>query len=201
LTLHGQPPKAALSPGWDKVILRKEQAGPAAFYQLTEAGFDRQPPPGRLTQGLEIQREYIDANGKPLERVKVGDEFTVRLTLRASDAGADPSYSEIAIVDLLPGGVEPVVIHPKASENEGDEADATKPDSSDQQSGQASFVDTRDDRVVLYALLTNEVATYTYRVRATNEGAFLVPPPYAEGMYERKLQGRGVGGKLTIVAP
>ncbi|MDR2550274.1 MAG: alpha-2-macroglobulin [Desulfobulbus sp.] len=200
LSLHGQPPKADLVPGWDKVILRKEQAGTPAFYQLTEAGFDRQPPGGELRQGLEILREYIGADGKPLTQVEVGEEFTVRLQLRATAGAANAS--EIAIVDLLPGGVEPVTVRPKnADEEEQADADPPESDSADQEHGQPSFVDTRDDRVVLYALLTDDVATYTYRVRATNEGVFLVPPPYAEGMYERKLQGRGLGGKLTIVAP
>ena len=199
LALHGQPPKAALAPGWDKVILRKEQAGQAAFYQLTEAGFDRQPPAGTLQQGLEILREYIGADGKPLERVKVGEEFTVRLQLRSIAGRADAG--EIAIVDLLPGGVEPVVVRPKTPKEEEEHANGDEPDSSAQQLWHPSFVDTRDDRVVLYAILTDDVATYTYQVRATNEGIFLAPPPYAEGMYERKLQGRGLGGRLTIAAP
>ena len=30
---------------------------------------------------------------------------------------------------------------------------------------------------------------------------FRTPPPYAEGMYERGLQGRGEGGMLTITEP
>jgi hypothetical protein len=63
------------------------------------------------------------------------------------------------------------------------------------------FVDTRDDRVVLYAGLSRDVATYEYKVRATNAGVYRTPPPYAEGMYERGLQGRGESGTLTIVEP
>lgn len=77
------------------------------FYSLVESGFDQQSATlPEVKQGLEIQREYLDLTGKPLEKVKVGDEFLVRLRLRT----VDKDYlSQIAVVDLLPGGVEPVI--------------------------------------------------------------------------------------------
>lgn len=77
------------------------------FYSLTESGFDKQSATlPEVKQGLEIQREYLDLAGNALEKVKVGDEFLVRLRLRA----VDKDYiSQVAVVDLLPGGVEPVI--------------------------------------------------------------------------------------------
>ena len=32
-------------------------------------------------------------------------------------------------------------------------------------------------------------------------GVFQTPPPFAEGMYDRKIAGSGVAGKLEIVKP
>ena len=203
LKLTGRPQRTSLPQGWDKVILRKEQAGLPSFYQVTEAGFDRQPPLGPLRQGIEIVREYLGADNAPLTRVRVGDEFTVRLKLRAFERD---SASEVAIVDLLPGGVEPVIELPQMTEEEikgeanGEGANLKKREPMPR-IWEPAFVDIRDDRVVLYAGLTRDVATYDYRVRATNAGTFRTPPPYAEGMYERGLQGRGEGGSLTIVEP
>lgn len=77
------------------------------FYSLVESGFDQQNASlPEEKQGLEIQREYLDLTGKPLEKVKVGEEFLVRLRLRA----VDKDYiDQVAVVDLLPGGVEPVI--------------------------------------------------------------------------------------------
>jgi len=77
------------------------------FYSLVESGFDQQSASlPEEKQGLEIQREYLDLTGKPLEKVKVGEEFLVRLRLRA----VDKDYiDQVAVVDLLPGGVEPVI--------------------------------------------------------------------------------------------
>ncbi len=101
------------------------------FYSLVERGFDQQSASlPEVKQGLEIQREYLDLTGKPLEQIKVGEEFLVRLRLRT----VDKSYlNQVAVVDLLPGGVEPVInrvvlptpvqaseenSEPEASENE-----------------------------------------------------------------------------------
>jgi alpha-2-macroglobulin len=77
------------------------------FYSLVESGFDQQSATlPEVKQGMEIQREYLDVKGQPLEKIKVGEEFLVRLRLRA----VDKDYlSQIAVVDLLPGGVEPVI--------------------------------------------------------------------------------------------
>jgi uncharacterized protein YfaS (alpha-2-macroglobulin family) len=98
------------------------------FYSLVESGFDQQSASlPEVKQGLEIQRDYLDLTGKPLEKVKVGDEFLVRLRLRAVD---HDFLSQIAVVDLLPGGVEPVINRvvvpaPVAAEPE-PETDATE---------------------------------------------------------------------------
>lgn len=190
--------------GWEKIILRQEKAGTPAFYQLTEAGFDRMPPADSLTQGLEITREYVDDKGQVVSQLQVGQECTVRLRLRATD---DDSIDEIAIVDLLPGGLEPVMAPPaEESPDESPEVDAEQEQTQEQKETTPSgwepdFVNIRDDRVVLYGSLSRDVATYEYRVRATNAGTFRIPAPYAEGMYDRRLQGRGQGGSLTITTP
>ena len=209
LPLVGRPLHGPVPLGWDKVMLRKENAGLPSFYQLTEAGFDRKPATDPQQQGIEITREYLDSDGKVVNRVKVGEEFTVRLRMRAMMRDA---LSEIAMVDLLPGGVEPVVAAPADPQEEFIEAEGNADDQPADQSTAAeqlaagagwapAFVDVRDDRVVVYGGLSREVATFEYKVRAANAGTFQIPPPYAEGMYERGLQGRGESGVLNVVEP
>ncbi len=207
LVLQGRSSSTALPFTATKVILNKESAGIPAFYLLTEAGFDRQPPTKPLQQGIEIVREYLSIDGKPLTRVKVGEEFKVRLRLRATERDM---ISEVAIVDLLPGGVEPVLEVPAEPQEELITASAENNEGAGEDSRdiantplawEPTFVDTRDDRVVVYATLRRDAGTYEYRVRATNAGIFQTPPPYAESMYERTLQGRGSSGILTIDKP
>jgi uncharacterized protein YfaS (alpha-2-macroglobulin family) len=194
-------PKTALPLNWEKIILRQETAGTPAFYQLTEAGFDRKPPSEKLSQGIEITREYVDDQGKGLNQLQVGQECTVRLRMRAIERDSIP---EIAVVDLLPGGLEPVTAPPVDEENTEAATDQQEPPvakAGNRSDWRPAFVNTRDDRVVLYGSLGLDAITYEYRVRATNAGIFRIPAPYAEGMYDRALQGSGEGGSLTIFEP
>jgi uncharacterized protein YfaS (alpha-2-macroglobulin family) len=62
-------------------------------------------------------------------------------------------------------------------------------------------VDVRDDRIVLYGDVARNQSTFVYRIRATNAGTFQAPPAFAEGMYNRRITGLGLGGKLEIVKP
>jgi alpha-2-macroglobulin len=94
----------------------------------------------------------------------------------------------VALSDLLPGGFEPV-----------QQRDANGADSS--VSGPAlAHAEVREDRVVIYASASNAVQTYTYRMRATNAGEFVVPPAWAEGLYERERQARSLAGKVVVGA-
>ena len=58
------------------------------------------------------------------------------------------------------------------------------------------FVDEREDRMIIYATATPDLTEYTYRIKAVNKGKFIIPPCFAEGMYNRDLQ--FLGGTATI---
>jgi uncharacterized protein YfaS (alpha-2-macroglobulin family) len=151
------------------------------------------PPAAGLKAGLEVLREYVGADGKPATSVKVGDELTVRLSLRAlaldGQGGGAAQVGEVALTDLLPGGFEPV--------QQRNEAGGSRT-----VSGPAlAHAEVREDRVVVYASASNQVQTYTYRIRATNAGEFTVPPAYAQGLYETQRQARSLPGKVTVAAP
>lgn len=179
------------------------QSGPGVkgFYSLTTSGFDRSPPATAVQQGLEIEREYLDEMGKPLTSVPVGGEVLVRLRMRSIDS---PYSGNIAIIDLLPGGFEPILQSPQSQD------DSTQPAAHTRRwfnrlgslgNWSPEFADIRDDRVVLYGSLTRDVAEYTYRIRATNVGTFKTPPAIAQSMYDRRLVSRTTSGSLVVMAP
>jgi hypothetical protein len=129
-----------------------------------------------------VIHEFLDTKGSVISKVKVGDEFWVRLRVRATNR---EQVNQIAVVDLLPGGVEPTL---------------------DRQAGPGAtwipqYVDRRDDRVVIYGDALKVAATYVYKVRATNAGVFQVPPAFAEGMYNRQITGISQASRLEIVKP
>ena len=181
-------PRAAFDAGTVKLKLANDSAL-TTWYAVTQTGFDRTPPTTELKAGLEVVREYVGADGKPTSAVKIGDEVTVRLSLRGIAAqGASAEVGNVALTDLLPGGFEPV----QSRTAEGAASTVSGPS--------LEYADVREDRVVIYAGANDSVQTWTYRIRATNTGEFVVPPAWAQSMYERERQARSLASKVTVSA-
>jgi uncharacterized protein YfaS (alpha-2-macroglobulin family) len=139
------------------------------FCQIVEAGFNRTPPVQSRAEGIEILREI------PAE-AQVGNPITVTLKVRGT---TERAISNAAIVDLLPGGFEVV-------------------SSSLEDSSEWDFVEVREDRVVFFGQLGPDVREIRYQIKATNRGEFTVPPPMAESMYNRGINGHGAAGKIRV---
>ncbi|HXS96471.1 MAG TPA: alpha-2-macroglobulin [Candidatus Limnocylindrales bacterium] len=203
----GVMPRAELSVNAAKVNFGKEGAV-AAYYSIDESGFDRNAPAAG-SQGIEIIHEFLDVKGNPVSRVKVGEEFFVRIRLRSVK---QPFVPQIAVVDLLPGGTEPVLeLRPAA-----DSATPSEDPAAARQNGHIAalpigvpgkctwtpqHVDVRDDRIVLYGDVGKDAVAFVYRARATNAGIFQSPPAFAEGLYDPKTTGISAAGRLEVVKP
>jgi len=175
-----------------------------AWYVVTQTGFDRAPPTTEVKQGLEILREFTDTDGHAITNVKLGQEIDVHLKIRATEVD---SVGNIAIVDLLPGGFEPVLQPPSLPEDSanGENTDAApttptwhSPIGTKDSTWSPDYADVRDDRVLIYGSATRDVRQFVYRIRATNAGTFVVPPAYGESMYDRTVQARSLGTKIEV---
>jgi uncharacterized protein YfaS (alpha-2-macroglobulin family) len=158
----------------------------ALFYQLTEAGFDLAPPTNEIKNRIEVFREFDNEKGEPVTSSPIESKVDVKMSLRAIDS----PVSNVAIVDMIPAGFE-IDISPEGLGNRASgptAANTWRPD----------FVDVREDRVVFYGTVTTDAQTFSYRLKPTNRGTFTVPPLYAEGMYDRTVQARSLGGKFQI---
>jgi len=90
----------------DAAKLRLESTGELpVFWQATLSGFEAALPTKELKDKLEVFREYQDGSGKAVQEAKLGAEVEVHLKVRAL-GGWLPN---VALVDLLPGGFEPVL--------------------------------------------------------------------------------------------
>jgi uncharacterized protein YfaS (alpha-2-macroglobulin family) len=129
---------------------------------------------------LEVHRELLDKNDKPVTQTKLGEPIHVRLYARTV---RDQPVTNVAIVDLLPGGFEVVgsSLQPGVSTISG-----------------VDYVDVREDRVVFFVTASTNALEINYQIKSSNRGEFTVPPIFAESMYERNVKGRGVGGKITV---
>jgi uncharacterized protein YfaS (alpha-2-macroglobulin family) len=200
--------RAEVSANAAKVQFGKEGAL-GAYYALNESGFDRNPPTPAAEQGIEVFHEFLDLRGNPVSRVKVGEEFLVRIRLRSTRRDR---VSQIAVVELLPGGTEAVLeLRPPSDTS----AAAADPAAARQGAGHSALpiglpdkstwtpqhVDVRDDRLVLYGDIGKSAAAFVYRVRATNAGVFQAPPAFAEALYDPKTSGASAAARLEIVKP
>jgi len=194
-----------------------------AWRVTSQAGYDRGIPDKAIKNGLEIVRDYTGTNGKPLGKITLGEEIEVHVKIRAT---GDEGAANVAIVDLLPGGFEPVIEPPSSpsqtdgsNSGEGDQGDQANQgndnnsDASDAQAApwrspiglasstwQPDYADIREDRVVIYGTAMPDVKEFVYRIKASNAGKFLVPPAFGESMYDRRIQARSPGGAtLTVV--
>lgn len=158
----------------------KPLSPPGAFFQVIEAGFDRQIPNKALSDGLEIHRELLDKSEKPVTRTQLGDVITVRLRVRSL---RPESVTNVAVIDLLPGGFEIVgtSLSPGVSSISG-----------------VDYVEVREDRAVFFATIPTETLEITYQIKSCNRGEFVVPPVFAESMYDRNVKARGLGGKISV---
>jgi uncharacterized protein YfaS (alpha-2-macroglobulin family) len=90
----------------------------------------------------------------------------------------------MAIVDLIPAGFEIDIESVRNGATSGD----FRPD----------YVDTREDRVVVFGTFTMEMQEFSYNVRAINAGRFTVPPAFAEAMYDQSIWSLNPMEALTI---
>lgn len=151
---------------------------PELFLLASTEGFDRTPPVEEGSANLTLLRRYTNSRGENVTKAKLGDVLTVELSVQAAQ-----DCQNVVLVDLLPGGVEAIL--------EKDEAE--KP----QQEGCIRF-ERREDRAIFFTNLGTDKHVFTYKVRATTRGHFVLPTATAEAMYDPAIHAHTGGGQLTI---
>jgi uncharacterized protein YfaS (alpha-2-macroglobulin family) len=84
-----------------------------SYWSLAQSGFDTQPAKKAMSNKLEIVHELVGDDGKPIVKVVLGDEISVRIRVRS----LEQFLSNVAIVDLLPAGFEVVIQTPEPSQS------------------------------------------------------------------------------------
>ncbi|NII55493.1 alpha-2-macroglobulin [Luteibacter sp. SG786] len=225
VTPIGAPKGAILDAHWTAGTQRLRlvnDADTTAWYGVAQTGFDRKPSTDVRKDGLEITRTYTTLDGKSVDTVNTGDEVNVHVRIRATK---DDGVADVAIVDLLPGGFEPVLdtapveaAAPEAaaadessSEESSEEGETEGSESQDdtpawrspvglpESTWKPEYADVREDRVVVYGYASRDVQEFVYRIKATNAGRFVVPPALAQSLYDRTVQARAPGGGTITV--
>ncbi len=147
-------------------------------WNLAVTGYDKGKP-ATVANGLEVHRRYLNEQGQEVQEgaaVRAGDVLTVELSLRS----ARP-MDNVALVDLLPGGLEPLLTQ-------------TDP--------LPSYVDRRErreDRMLFFVSTDTAMRLVTYKARAITAGTFTVPCVHAEAMYQPQISATTPGRSLHII--
>ena len=158
-----------------QVILKANQS---IFYLNTQSGFDQSLPQTAVRKGLEINREFVDGKGNQLDTFEQGKEITVRLRIRA----LEKTVTNVAVIDLLPGGFEILRSSvPRTGYN-----------------WRADYVDVREDRVIFYGTFDTSIKELEYKVKLTAAGNFVVPPAFAESMYDRSIRASTIAARFEV---
>ena len=163
------------------------------FVELNYAGNPAKAPAARR-DAFDIKREWYTADGKALgdRALKVGETLIVRLNVKTRGR-----YANGLVVDYVPAGVE--IENANIVQGEQNGMEIAKVDMRQaMQDTRIKHVEFRDDRFVVAARLEGEM-NFFYRVRVVTPGKFVMPPTYAEDMYQPMVYGLAGGGDAVNV--
>ncbi|MDR0666714.1 MAG: alpha-2-macroglobulin family protein [Campylobacteraceae bacterium] len=180
-----------------------------AWYSVVQEGYDIAAPKEAVKKGLEVYREYTDESGNKITQTKLGEKINVTIRVRSN---SKEGVGNVAIVDLLPGGFE-VVQQLAVTQNQEEYYDDYEDEYYDDYDGYVSpvmvqgstwntdYSDVREDRVIIYGTAFQDVQTFKYQIKSTNEGVYSIPPIFAEAMYDREIQALSADSGSIAVLP
>ncbi len=184
----------AIMPLGDEVVKQitfSNQTNQPAWFAVSQTGYAREAGLKALVQGLEVERDYLDKQGKPVNEIKLGDEIDVVVKVRATQ---NP-VNDVVITDFIPAGFEVLW----KNQNDSNDEDEVEIQPFDKLIWMPDYTDIREDRVLNYGNVDTQLRTFKYRLRAAHQGRFHVPPVYAESMYLRQIKGQSdAKGMLTV---
>jgi uncharacterized protein YfaS (alpha-2-macroglobulin family) len=153
-----------------------------------------------LNRGVIVARQYtlVDDPDRFVDGAQVGDVIKVKLTVIAPN---DLHY--VVVEDPLPAGCEALDTSLKTTSIVGEAPEVRRVTDRMWDWGWGwwwfSHTELRDEKVVLFSTyLRKGTYEYTYMMRASVPGQFLVMPSLAYEMYFPEVFGRSDGGKFTV---
>lgn len=162
----------------------------SVFYTLDARGIPQRDTYKPFASGLEITREFLDREGRPLNMAKLpqGAMVVVKTSLRSTSG----PVAHVALSQLLPSGLE--VENPRLDTTDrlpwmGDKAEPAA----------TSYADYRADRVNVFLDLPVSDWKVVYTVcRAVIPGTYTLPPAQAEAMYYPEIKAGTDLGTMSV---
>ena len=148
-----------------------------------------------ISDNLRMDIRYASMDGKPMSvnDIRQGTDFTAIASI--SNTSGTTDYTNLALTHIIPSGWE--VYNERMTVPEAEPQETT--DSSGKVTGQYTYQDIRDDRVLTYFnLRRGETKIFTIRLQATYAGNFILPAVQCEAMYDVNVQARSKAGRTTV---
>ena len=160
------------------------------YVSLTTRGVPASPHLETVSEGVNVTRSLYTKEGTPIDLAQASafqqaDSYVAGITITCP-----LERKNLVVVDLLPAGFE--------IENPRLEADAI-PGGSFEATVTPSFLDVRDDRLVLaFNALNQGTYNFYYVVRAVTPGQYQYPPIEAECMYDASVRSASAPAAIEV---
>ncbi|HPT50782.1 MAG TPA: MG2 domain-containing protein [Accumulibacter sp.] len=164
------------------------------FVELNVTGNPAKMPAARR-DAFDLKRDWFTADGKPLGNrpLRVGETAIVRV-----EVVSNGRFANGLVVDYVPAGVEIENANIVQGEQSAITVEGVDPRQA-MQNSDIRHVEFRDDRFVVAARLSGKMPFF-YRVRVVTPGRFVVPPTYAEDMYQPQIFGLAGGNEVLTIS-
>jgi len=163
------------------------------FVELNTSGNPAKMPEARR-DAFNLKREWFAADGAPLgnRALKVGETLIVRVNVKTHGR-----FANGLVVDYVPASVE--IENVNLAQGEQNSIRVAGIDMREaMQDTRIKHMEFRDDRFVAAVRIEGEMNLF-YRVRVVTPGKFIVPPTFAEDMYQPMVYGLSGGGETVLV--
>ena len=196
-------PVGALQRGENNSVILERSEGPGQLYYSAFLHYylpgDRIPA---LNRGIIVNREYTleDDPERPVSEAQVNDVVNVKLTMVAPN---DLHY--LVLEDPLPAGCEAIDTSLQTTSRYAEGPELGKvPEEEGREAWWwggwwATHTELRDEKVALFAsYLARGTYEYSYSVRCTTPGEYVVMPATAYEMYTADVFGRSAGSVFNV---
>ncbi|HQH53759.1 MAG TPA: MG2 domain-containing protein [Candidatus Hydrogenedentes bacterium] len=174
--------------GGEYIVANNGQS--TVFVNVTTAGIPEKPDTDGYAEDITIGRRYFTSQGAPYAPENAflqSDSYVVELTVTPKQ-----SVENVVVVDKLPAGFE--IENPRLNAE-------TLPPGKFKEVTNPSYVDVRDDRIVLAFNNLESKAEghrYYYVVRAVTPGAYQAPSATAECMYDASVRAANAVSNVEV---
>jgi hypothetical protein len=181
----------------DRTLAQSSRSGEGQlYYSLSLRYFLPAEQVKALDRGIVIQRQYnlVDRPDSPISSAAVGDVIRVKLTIIAPT-----NLHYVVVEDPLPAGCEALDTSLKTTSGQYQAAELDRELGGMPYWWYFAHSELRDEKVALFAAyLPAGTYEYTYVMRASLAGRFLIMPATASEMYFPEVFGRSEGGVFAI---